>query len=128
MIICVDLDGTLCETKKPGQSYADVKPLEGAVENMQYFRESGHYLIIYTARHMKTCGGNVGRILALQGKTLFNWLDKHKIPYDEVVFGKPLADVYIDDKASKFETWKQTNNNGKTKFRKHKPLRIKKCS
>ena len=54
---------------------------------------------------MKTCNNNLGMILAKQGKTLFDWLDKHEIPYDEVWFGKPLADLYIDDKGYRFDNW-----------------------
>ena len=30
--ICFDLDGTICENKLGNQSYADLKPLNGAVE------------------------------------------------------------------------------------------------
>lgn len=107
MRICIDLDGTICTIKKPNQTYEDVEPLVGAVEKLQSWKQQGHYIIIATARHMKTCNGNVGLVLAKQGKTLFDWLDKHKIPYDEVWFGKPLADCYIDDKAIKFTSWEE---------------------
>jgi len=36
---------------------------------------------------MKTCNSNVGMVVARQGKTLFDWLEKHQIPYDEIWFG-----------------------------------------
>jgi hypothetical protein len=50
----------------------------------------------------------VGQVIARQGKTLFAWLDKNNIPYDEIIFGKPLADIYIDDKACKFtDNWNE---------------------
>ena len=108
MRICIDLDGTICETRLEGQSYKTVKPLPGAVETLQRLKKEGHYLIIATARHMETCNGSLGLILAKQGKITFEWLDKYHIPYDEIWFQKPLAQYYIDDRAFKFENWAKT--------------------
>ena len=54
---------------------------------------------------MKTCGGNVGQAVARQGATTFDWLKQHGIEFDEVYFGKPQADVYIDDNAVRFVGW-----------------------
>lgn len=102
MRICLDLDGTICLTKTNHQSYSDVLPFPGAVEKIQKLKQDGHYIIIYTARHMGSCNNNIGQVMARQGKIIIEWLDKHKIPYDEIVLGKPLADIYIDDKALTF--------------------------
>jgi capsule biosynthesis phosphatase len=101
--ICVDLDGTICETRKSGEHYSQVKPKPDAISTLQELKEEGHHIIISTARHMKTCNNNTGEIVAKQGGILIEWLKKHNIPYDELWFGKPLADVYIDDKALKYE-------------------------
>ncbi len=57
---------------------------------------------------MKTCNGNVGEVLAKQGKTLLNWLDKWKIPYDELWMNKPHADLIVDDAAHKHTDWAST--------------------
>jgi capsule biosynthesis phosphatase len=105
MRLAIDIDGTICAFRREGQTYAQVEPLPGAVEKLQQFRREGHYIILLTARHMKTCGGNVGLVVARQGRTLFEWLEKHAIPFDEVWFGKPQADVYIDDNGYRFESW-----------------------
>jgi capsule biosynthesis phosphatase len=105
MRIAIDVDGTLCAFKQGNQTYADVAPLPGAVEKVRGMHAAGHYIILMTARHMKTCGGNVGMVVARQGKTLLNWLEQHGIPYDEIWFGKPQADVYIDDNAYRLESW-----------------------
>jgi capsule biosynthesis phosphatase len=95
----------LCELRQGDQKYADVMPLPGAVEKVQGLKAAGHYIILLTARHMKTCSGNLGLVVARQGPTLFKWLEKHGIPYDEVWFGKPHADVYIDDNGMRFTSW-----------------------
>jgi len=106
MKICVDLDGTICETKAPGQSYKDVKPLENAVETLEFLKQRGYYIVIFTARNMRTCENNVGRIIANQAKLVIDWLEKYCIPYDELLFGKPHVDFFIDDKGIKFTNWK----------------------
>ena len=110
--ICIDLDGVICNLKKPGQSYADLIPIEGAVEKIRQLNEHGHYIIIYTARHMKTCNGNIGKVSAKIGKITFEWLEKYGTPYDEVIFGKPWCDVYIDDNVMRFEGWDQIVGDG----------------
>ena len=101
----IDLDGTIAELKKDGQTYADVRVNEGAVEKLRDLKAHGHYIIIQTARHMKTCDGNQGKVVAKIGKITLDWLEKNNIPYDEVYFGKPYTDIYIDDLAHKFTEW-----------------------
>ena len=112
MKICIDVDGVLCELRRPEQSYADVQPLPGATEKMNSLKQAGHYIILNTARHMATCNSNVGLVVARQGKTLIDWLAKHNIPYDELWFGKPHADVYLDDNAHRFTSWKEISSDG----------------
>jgi len=46
---------------------------------------------------MRTHHGNVGKINADVGKITFDTLDRFEIPFDELYFGKPYADFYIDD-------------------------------
>lgn len=102
MRICLDVDGTICELKYREDDYAAVRPLPHAAESIRKLRAAGHYVILATARHMKTCGANVGLVVARQGPTLIEWLTRHGIEYDELWFGKPHADVYVDDKALAF--------------------------
>ena len=108
--ICFDLDGTICENKLGNQSYADLKPLNGAVEVLKDLKEDGHYIIILTARNMKTYENNIGKVIANQSKVVIDWLNKWEVPYDELHFGKPVADIYVDDKGYKLENWKKFND------------------
>lgn len=112
MRICIDLDGVIADFKREGQTYADVEPIPGAIEKLTSLKESGHYIIIQTARHMKTCGANVGLVSARVGKITLDWLEQHQIPYDEIYFGKPWAQVYIDDNAYRFSSWETIGNSG----------------
>ena len=79
---------------------------------MKALKASGHTLILLTARHMGTTGGNVGLVLARQGKVLFDWLARWEIPYDEIWFGKPQADVYLDDNGVRFTGWSDVAGDG----------------
>lgn len=110
MRICIDIDGTICQVRQPQQNYSEVKPIQGAAEKIKQLKEEGHYIILCTARHMKTCESNQGMVIARQGLTLLEWLKEHKFIYDELWFGKPYAHVYIDDRAYKFEgDWAEIN-------------------
>ena len=104
MRIVFDLDGVICELKKPSESYSDVIPKKKIIQKMRNLKEEGHYLIIHTARHMRTCEGDVTKVIAKIGKITEDWLEKWQVPYDEIIFGKPYADVYIDDLGIEFST------------------------
>ena len=105
MRICFDLDGVICALRQPGENYSDLLPIPGARERLESLKQDGHYIILHTARHMKTCEGNVGRVINRVGKITLEWLERHAIPYDEIYFGKPWADLYVDDNAFRFESW-----------------------
>ena len=105
MRIVIDLDGTICPTKKDNQSYDELIPYRGAKEKIDQLKADGHYIIIQTARNMATQESNLGRVVKNIGKITLDWLEKHSILYDEIYFGKPNGNVYIDDRALRFNSW-----------------------
>lgn len=126
MRLCIDIDGTLCELKQSHQTYADVLPLPGAVEKLKALRQAGHYIILATARHMKTCDANVGMVIARQGKVLLQWLEDYDIEFDEIWFGKPNADIYIDDRGYRFAgDWNDITLDELSKLGEPKPVKAK---
>ncbi len=101
-VIVFDIDDTICEKKREGQEYIDLEPKMEVVNKLKEYRKKGWYIILLTARSMRTHEGNIGRINAQTAKVVFEWLDKNDIPYDEVHFGKPWCGkngFYVDDKA-----------------------------
>ncbi|MDD4625224.1 MAG: hypothetical protein PHC82_02790 [Candidatus Pacebacteria bacterium] len=92
MQIIIDLDGVICE-EKPTFERPMAKPLSGAKENINNFYEQGHTIVIYSARSWP------------EYKMTKDWLDKNGFKYHELVLGKPVGDVWIDDRAIKFTNW-----------------------
>lgn len=97
--ICFDFDNTLVSYPTIPGDYSSVKPITKNINFVKLLKELGHTIIIYTARRMKTHKGNMGSTMADIGKVTFSTLDNFDIPYDEIYFGKPYADFYIDDLA-----------------------------
>ena len=119
MKICVDLDGTIAKNKLEGQSYEDVEPVPSASTSLNNLKSQGVYIIIHTARNMGTCDNNLGRVIARQAGLVTRWLEKHNIPYDELLFGKPNVDYFIDDKGLKFTNWDDVELTLNKKIKQH---------
>ena len=100
MRICFDLDNTLVSYPTIPYDYSSVKPIDNMIQFAQKLKSEGHTIIIHTARRMATHNNNVGAVIKDIGKQTFETLDLFNIPYDELLFGKPIADIYIDDKSA----------------------------
>ena len=103
MRFCFDLDYTLVRAKIDPETgiidYENTEPIERNIKFLQYLKSMGHKIIIQTARRMRTHEGSIGKLMADIGPITFSTLAKYNIPYDEIYFGKPWADYYIDDRA-----------------------------
>ena len=92
MKIIVDLDGTICtEEKQFRRSLAKVNP--GAKEALEILKEKGFTLIIYSARTWA------------EYELTIDWLNRNKIPFAQLILGKPQGDHWIDDRAIKYKNW-----------------------
>jgi len=97
--ICFDLDNTLVTYPTIPNDYTSVKPIHKNIELLKNLKELGHEIIIYTARRMKTHNHNIGKVTKDIAMITMNSLEELNIEYDEIIFGKPIADIYIDDRA-----------------------------
>ncbi len=94
---CFDLDNTLVTYPVVKGDYSTVKPIKKTIDFLNFLHSLGHTIIIHTARRMKTHGGNVGSVQADIASVTLKTLDDFEIKYDEIYFGKPYANFYIDD-------------------------------
>jgi len=98
--IVMDLDNTL--TLGESASYKDAKPNIETVETLIKYKKQGFNITIFTSRNMRTYEGNIGKINKNTLPIILEWLEKHNIPFDEVIVGKPWCGFdgfYVDDKS-----------------------------
>jgi len=101
----IDVDGTICEAQKPEGSdsfdYANALPIQPVIEKIRELHDVGHSIILFTARGMRTYRGDREAIEIVVRPILEEWLEKHNVPYDELIMGKPWGKnvYYIDDRA-----------------------------
>ncbi|KZY74497.1 capsular biosynthesis protein [Oleiphilus sp. HI0071] len=98
--LIMDLDGTI--TSGESGNYSEATPQTGVVEKIREYKAQGFDIVISTARNMRTYEGNVGKINVHTLPVIMAWLDKHNIPYDEIIVGKPWCGYegfYVDDKS-----------------------------
>lgn len=97
--VCFDLDETLVTRPVVDGDYSTCLPIQKNINLCNYLKRMNHHIIIHTARRMKTHDGNVGAVIADVGGVTIDTLERFGVRYDELLFGKPYAEVYIDDKA-----------------------------
>jgi capsule biosynthesis phosphatase len=99
-IIC-DLDNTIT-IENQNIDYADKLPNEPLIEKLRYYKSLGFEIIIHTARNMRTHDGDISKINIHTLPIIINWLERHNVPYDGIIVGKPYCGTegfYVDDRA-----------------------------
>lgn len=98
--LVIDLDHTLTTSK--GEGYASANPNIDTIRTLKEYKNKGFYITIFTSRNMRTHEGNIGKINVHTLPVILEWLEKHAVPFDEVIVGKPWCGhdgFYVDDKA-----------------------------
>ena len=88
--ICCDIDGVIAAIT-PDNDYHLSLPRPEIIAQLRQLHRQGHRIILFTARGTMT--GIDWR--AVTEQQMATW----GVPYDELHFGKPAADYYIDDRA-----------------------------
>jgi CMP-N,N'-diacetyllegionaminic acid synthase len=89
-VFCFDIDGVIA-TIVPDNNYERCEPIKETIKIINELYGRGHRLVLHTARGSAT-GIDWS---ATTKKHLHSW----GVKYHSLVFGKPAADYYIDDKA-----------------------------
>ena len=93
-----DIDGVIA-TITPGNNYELAGPLVDNIKRINRIYEAGNHIVLFTARGSAT-GINWS---ATTQRQMNEWGVKHH----KLMFGKPAADYYIDDKLISLETLSQ---------------------
>lgn len=92
MQIIIDLDGTIC-TEEKTFSRSMAKPLPNAKKSINKLYKEGYIIILYSARSW------------MEYEMTAKWLQKYNFKYHQLIMGKPIGDVWIDDRAIKYTDW-----------------------
>lgn len=93
MKIAIDFDDVIMDYKT-----SEVMP--GAVDAIWGYRHADHEITIFTGRR------------DAKWNEIKEFMHLHNIPYDRIICGKPIFDIFIDDKARRFEGWGKDYLNG----------------
>lgn len=94
-IIALDFDGVLHDKAHPKPGRVMGAPMELAKETLEALRREGHTFFLHTAFGQGPRERDVIR----------NWMIYYGFPQLRIE-AKPVADVYIDDKAIGFTDWR----------------------
>ncbi|HEY5610957.1 MAG TPA: acylneuraminate cytidylyltransferase family protein [Thermoanaerobaculia bacterium] len=91
---CIDIDGVVA-TQVPDGDYAKAEPISHRIDIINLLHDRGNRIVLFTAR---------GAVTRLDWEdTTRRQLDSWGLLYDELCFGKPPADFYIDDRMLRLE-------------------------
>jgi hypothetical protein len=108
-VVALDFDGVIHNDSKgffDGTIYGF--PIDGTESALEYLSRS-YTLVIFS------CKSNPNRPLINSkngNELIWEWLDKWNLKQyiSDVVWGKPNALIYIDDKGYRFQDWEETLN------------------
>jgi len=83
---CFDIDGTICSQEEP-ENYGKATPNIKIINKINELYDKKNRIYLFTGRHMQ------------REEITTQWLEKNGVKYHHIFFGKPVADVYIDDRA-----------------------------
>ena len=96
MIYYIDIDETICNSPI-SRKYDEAVPINKAISKVNKLYDEGHTVIFWTARG--TGSGKDWR--EITEKQLKAW----GIKYHKLKFGKPIYDIFIDDKNMNANDW-----------------------
>ncbi len=96
-IIVFDIDNTIATTD--GTNYNLSKPIKSKIKKINQLYKNGHIIKIFTARYMGKHNGNVKLINKKYYKKTFNQMKNWGLNFHQLIMGKPIFDLFIDDKA-----------------------------
>jgi hypothetical protein len=106
VIYYVDIDDTICtRIDSANLNYENSKPLKERIEFINQLYDNGHTIVYWTAR-----GTGTGIDWSKTTKKQFS---EWGVKYHELRFGKPIYDLFIDDKNINSENFFNNYENDK---------------
>ena len=96
----IDLDDVICFTTN--RDFKNSEPNKPVINKINELYKKGWEIIIFTARGDKSCDTLLEKEIKYKLITQ-DWLRKNNVLYNKLMFGKPNADYYVDDKNMSIE-------------------------
>ena len=97
--ICIDIDDTICRYDGWHGSDHFGKVIPGAKDSIRKLHEKGWYIIMFTTRSNRE---SIRKFLEAKD-IYFDAINENPHQPENALGGKPIADVYLDDKAITFK-------------------------
>ena len=93
--IACDFDGVIHDWAHPKPGRKMGLPMPGTKEALELLKSAGYKILIHSCN---------------RPQVIRDFMSYYALPYDSIweSQGKPVADVYLDDKGLRFETWNET--------------------
>ena len=92
--LVIDVDGTILK-KNSNEAYSEAQPIQATIDRLREANDNGYYIVLFTARNMRTFIGSEGLINKYTSPILLTWLSENNVPYDEIYFGKPWGENVV---------------------------------
>jgi|TARA_R110000822_G_scaffold97794_7_gene221692 hypothetical protein len=102
MILYVDIDETICMSPDD-RDYAKAKPIKKNIDKINKLYDDGNVITYWTAR-------GTGSGIDWRDVTEKQF-DKWGVKYHDLKFGKPIYDLFVDDKNINSETFFKGEDN-----------------
>ena len=96
LIFCFDIDNILCIS--PNNNYKKSKPIKKNIRLVNYLINNGHFVKLFTSRYMGRNKDNIKKAKAQGYKKTYLQLKNWGLKFNELRFGKPSYDYFLDDK------------------------------
>ena len=95
--LVIDVDDTISITTN--RDYKNAEPIVKMISKINNLHSKGWHIILYSARGQLSKKGDIKLIEKINRPILEKWLKNNNVKYDSLLFNKPYAKYYIDDKA-----------------------------
>ena len=92
----IDIDGTICTNENGNYNFA--KPYSYRIQKINELYDSGHTIILFTARGMGRNDNNRANAYEEFYDLTLEQIRKLNVKFHKLILGKPSGDIYIDDK------------------------------
>jgi len=99
----IDVDGTICngpQREDGTYDYQNAVPIEKVIQRVNQLYDAGNTIILFTARGMRSCDGDLEKIRKKVVPILQTWLRTYNVRYHRLEIGKPWGEnpIYIDNR------------------------------